>query len=80
MFLFSFLGPIAVWVLQLIESTRDIASTLKWVLSIVPQFAVTNSIFFISFKQLFGFLIPADGDCGEKCDYSEPDSFDERIA
>ena len=47
---------------------------------ICPQFAVINGIISISFKQVFGFLEPADGDCGEACDFSEPDSFDRRIA
>lgn len=80
MFIFTFIGPIALFVLQIIESTRNIAVALKWSLSIVPQFAVTSSMYIIAFKQLFGFLEPADGDCGEKCDYSEPGSFDDRIA
>lgn len=77
LFIFAFIGPIAVFVLQLIESTRDIAVPLKWICSIIcPQFAVHSGIISISFKQFFGFLQPADGECGEKCDYSEPESFD----
>jgi len=80
LFVFSFLGPIAIFVLQIIEATRDIAVPLKWILSLIPQFAVTSSLFFISFKQLFGFLQPADGACGKECDISTPESFDNRIA
>lgn len=81
MFIFSFLGPIVIWVLQLIENTRDIGKTLKWPLSLIcPQFAVVNGILHIAFRQFFGFLEPADGECGEACDFSEPSSFDPRIA
>lgn len=81
MFIFSFIGPIVIFVLQIIESTRDIALPLKWLLSFMsPQFAIVSAVIFISFKQFFGFLQPADGDCGEKCDFSEPTTFDERIA
>jgi ABC-type multidrug transport system fused ATPase/permease subunit len=79
MFILAFLGPIAIWVLQLIEATRKVAVPLKWVLSLSPQFAVTNSLFFIAFKQVFGFLQPIEKDDGTK-DYSEPDSFDDRVA
>jgi len=51
MFLFAFLGPIAVFILQLIESTRDVAVPLKWALSIAcPQFAVVSGVMFIAFK------------------------------
>lgn len=57
MFLFAFLAPIVVWVLQLIPSTRDVALPLKWIFSLIcPQFAVVNGILHIAFRQFFGFL------------------------
>lgn len=81
LFIFAFLGPIAVFVLQLIPTTRNVAKPLKWLCSLVcPQFAVVSGIISIAFREFFGFLEPADGDCGTACDYSKPDSFDERIA
>lgn len=81
MFLFSFIAPIVIFILQIIPSTRDIALPLKWLFSLMsPQFAIICAVYFISFKQFFGFLQPADGECGEACDYSVPDTFDERIA
>lgn len=77
MFIFSFIAPIVIFVLQLIPSTRDIAVPLKWLFSFMsPQFAVVCSIIFIAFREFFGFLQPADGDCGEACDFSTPDAFD----
>lgn len=81
MFVIAFLGAIAVWVLQLIDVTRFLADPLKWSLTFIcPQFGIVNGILLIAFKQFFGFLQPADGECGVACDLSEPDSFDERIA
>jgi len=51
MFIFAFIGPIAVFILQLIPSTRSTAVPLKWLCSLVcPQFAVINGIISISFK------------------------------
>lgn len=51
MFLFAFLGPIAIFVLQIIESTREYATTFKWILSFLsPQFAIISAIISISFK------------------------------
>jgi hypothetical protein len=81
LFIFAFLGPIVIFVLQIIESTRSMAVSLKWLCSLVcPQFAVVNGIISISMREFFGFLEPVDGECGEKCDMSKPDSFDERVA
>jgi len=77
LFIFAFIGPIVIFVLQLIESTRKVAKPLKWICSVLcPQFAVISGIISISFRQVFGLIEPADGDCGTKCDYSKPDSFD----
>ena len=81
LFIFGFLGPIAIFILQLIPSTRSTAKPLKWLCSIVcPQFAVVNGIISISFREFFGFIEPADGECGTACDFSMPDSFDPRVA
>lgn len=51
MFIFAFLGPIVLFILQLIPSTRSVASPLKWICSFLcPQFAIHNAILCISFK------------------------------
>lgn len=51
LFIFALLGPTAVFVLQLIESTRKVAKPLKLICSaLCPQFAVINGIISISFK------------------------------
>ena len=36
LFLVGFLGPIAIFILTIIDSTRDIALVLKWPLSLIP--------------------------------------------
>jgi ABC-type multidrug transport system fused ATPase/permease subunit len=57
-FVFAGIGAIVVFVLQLIESTRDVGDILKWVLRITPSYCLTSTIMFDSGKQRLLLLRP----------------------
>ena len=60
LFVFGFVGPIAVFILVLIEKTRDLGQQLKWILSIVPLFSVSSGIIWISMKNLIALVLATD--------------------
>jgi len=76
LFIFGFIGPIAVFILILIEKTRNIGIKLKWIFSIVPLFSVSSGIIWISMKNLIALIFTTD--FTKKI--VEPDSFDDVAA
>jgi hypothetical protein len=75
LFVFGFIGPIAVFILILIEKTRKLGIRLKWICSIVPLFSVSSGIISISMKDLIALVLATDYTKIEK-----PDPFDEIAA
>lgn len=75
LFILGFLGPIAVFILTLIEKTRDLAVTLKWVFSIIPLFSVSSGIITISMRSLIAFIVAED-----KMNFKKPEPFDPESA
>jgi ATP-binding cassette subfamily A (ABC1) protein 3 len=47
-FVFAGIGGIVVFILRLIDSTRDAGDIMLWVFKIMPSFCLTNSIMFAS--------------------------------
>lgn len=61
LFLVGFLGPIALFILLIIDSTRDYAVALKYPLSLIPLFSVSSGIITISMRFFIALLTAPEG-------------------
>lgn len=77
LFLVGFLGPIAVFILTIIDDTRDIAVAIKYPLSLIPLFAVSSGIITISMRFFIALLSASES---ERLRVTTPEPFDDVAA